>query len=134
MSSAETQSAWNLSQADIIQMAALSQRASTQFLKGNIQGSYFTTTELRTLLHTYLNAEEDKNLDLLEKNVARAWNLYLKVLKDNDLDEYDDIKFQVLKPRNTHAHFVKKYRRYIRELLGKYGFLFGEKEDSSKMF
>lgn len=128
------QSAWNLSQHDLFLMGDLWRAATYKFLKGEYQSSFFDTVEIRNLIHTDLDADEDEKLDKIESKVIIVYRLLQSqlALLDNEEDEEEDlrkIKLKLERLKNQHAYYVTKYRRTIREAMGKYGYLFSKKRD-----
>ncbi len=113
------QSAWNLSQADILLMSELWRKATTESLHGDAVSCYYTSKEIRLLIHTDLKQAEDRILDDLEKNIQED------MVKAAGGDRIS---------KNRIGNNLIKYRKYIREVLGKYGYLMTKKEDSSKLY
>jgi len=140
--------AWNLSQHDIALIGEFLTRASVYYRAGKIRDCFFDTEEIRGLIHTDLTRVEDQILDKLEDKIHSAYNLkikYLKKLSDDDEDfnsetdleltekEEAEYRARVKRLNNAHTFYIKKYRRAIRELLGKYGYLFSKKEDKEEL-
>lgn len=137
------QSAWNISQHLINQIAFLLQGSSLAYLSGQIHTAFFNTEEIRTLIHSFLSSDEEKTLDKLGSEIYRLHTIYNNIGRhlENQSPSYDedeeDRKKQILrfrKAKNFHAFKVKRYRRFINELLGKYGLGMASREDASKMF
>ena len=113
------QSAWNLSQADILLMSEFLRRAASQSLNGLIVDCYYTTKEIRFLIHTDLKKDEDTALDKLENDIQQRIGK-ARIGNPTAIKEL--------------GNYLIKYRKYIRELLGKYGYLMTKKEDSAKLY
>ena len=134
-------SAWNLSQHDIFLIGALSRQATSNYLRGNVQEAFFYTEEIRGLIHTDLKNEEDKILDKIEDKVTKyyllinKYNQKIDSLEEEDEDEEIVIKYKKIlkKYRDFHIYYIKRYRKSIREVLGKYGYLFSKKEDRENL-
>lgn len=121
--------AWNLSSHLIQQIGYLLQSASSHYRNGDFQNSFFDTQEVRLLIHNDLTSVEDKQLDKLETNIHKAVRLITKLNYESEGQDPRITKIKVV-----HTHYLNKYRKLISELLGKYGYGMGKKEDSSKMF
>jgi transcriptional regulator with XRE-family HTH domain len=131
------QSAWNLSQHDIFLMGNLWRMATSKYLRGDTHGAYFETVEIRNLLHTDLKSEEDSFLNEIEKRIDKVYVLILRIqrkLDEWEEDEAPDILLKKMKRLKVlHGSYVMKYRRAIREMMGKYGYLVAKKEDRTKL-
>ncbi len=112
-------SAWNLSQNDILLMAELWRKATRESLSGDPEGCFYTTKEIRFLIHTDLKDYEDEKLDELESEIQKL---------------IGEMRKGTANARSDLGEKLVTYKKYMRELLGKYGYLFSKKDDSSKMF
>ena len=133
------QSAWNLSQDEVMKIASLRYRAQSNFLRGELQKCYWHTSEIRELIHTDLQKDEDDILDNLEQkieiinNIRNVLKKQLDYLRDEEEDEniqeVEVLKKKFNKASTIHMNLIKKYRRRISEYLGKYGYLTTKKID-----
>lgn len=138
----ETQSAWNISQHLINHISLLLNGASLSYLGGQIQESYYNTEEIRTLISSFLSSGEEDKLDELGREICKLQRIYNQIGKrlesksGIDYDQEDKIndKTKYFKAKSLHVVKVKRYRRMINELLGKYGLGMQSKQDASKMF
>lgn len=128
------QSAWNLSQHIISQIGNLLLTASTKFRRGDIQGSYWDTEEIRILVHDDLNDEEISKLKEYETKIGRLYSVTKKNVGTNKEEINEDLKKEIGIAKYQHYQEVKNYRMYIMELLGKYGYSVSKKENAAKMF
>lgn len=133
------QSVFNLSSNDIYLLAEFGRKASFSYLKGHIQQSFFYTEELRGIVDYFLKEDESETLDKLEYKIS---TIYLKLQKLNSLLEenegedeeiYNLLKNKIKKLRNVHVIYVKFYRKFVRKVMSRYGLLFREKEDTTRI-
>lgn len=134
------QSAWNLSQHEIMQIGYLSSRATSLFLSGNLQDCFWNTQQIRHLIHTDLKEQQDKILNDIEKKINKIYNsmqIGLKIIanlqdeyEDEDLEQIKFLKLKLSKLKQAHLEQVTKYRLRIREYLGLYGYLISKKQDA----
>lgn len=134
-----TKSAYNLSENDIFLLGALGRRASNSYLRGQVQDSYFFTEELRYVVDYFLSQDEADQLDNLENKISKIYSLLKKsqrVLEDYEDDDEKTISFmeeKINKIKDLHSHYVKNYRKMMRKFMSRYGLLFKEKEDYTRI-
>lgn len=140
MNEEETEkSAYNLSGNDIYLLGAYSQRASSNFLRGEMQESFFYAMEMRHIVDYYLNKKDADALDTLEKRIFKVHKLLYKFkLKAEELDEDEDDderiwQLKIKRLKEMHMKLVQKYRLSVRKCLSKHGFLFKAKEDQTRI-
>lgn len=134
---ASEQAAWNLSSHDIMMMGSLWSMGTSKYLRGDIRGAFFDTSEIRNLIHNDLKADEDSNLDELTRRIDRVHRVLTrfqrKVEADEDEEDLMEVLNKITKLKEINGGLVNKYRRYLRELMGKYGYLMAKKEDETSI-
>ncbi len=104
-------SAWNLSQQVIFQIANLLQHASYHFVHGRLDKCYWSTREIRMLIHADLTVDEVKSLKTFERSINK--------------NKYN---------QNLSNYYLSEYREQVINMLSKYGYLVAKKQDATRMF
>ncbi len=112
------QVAWNLSQNDILLIGELWRKSTSEILSGFIAECYFTVNEVVILIYTDLKEPEDEKLEKMQKEIGGL------IPKSNS---------NVTTQQQLGAK-VQEYRKYVRVLLGNYGYLIAKKESSTAVF
>jgi len=133
------QSAWNLSQHDIIIIGSLSDRVNNELLKGNAQKGFWNLKRIKVLINNDLKLKEEEVLNNLGSKIdnyhiwiIRYSNLIFELedeYEDEDIDKVRKAKSKLNKLKHLHFAEVEKYELKIREYLGKYGYLMAKKPD-----
>ena len=133
----ENKSAYNLSENDIFLLGTYSKRASMNYLRGEVQETFYFTSEMRMIIDYFLNTDEAKELDELEKKIFKVHSLLSKLkykYNESEEDEEDKLlKKKIIRLREIHLSYVQQYRKVIRKWMAKYDFLFKQKEDHTRI-
>ncbi|MBS3099354.1 hypothetical protein J4462_04020 [Candidatus Pacearchaeota archaeon] len=113
---------WNLSQALIISISQLLDRASRLFLAGDLINSFWSYREAKFQMIPSLNEEERTNMNNLEDQ-------FLIKRKRTRLMTKEEYKRRL----NQASQIYETYRVNLMDLLKKYGFYISPKKDKTSI-
>lgn len=121
------QVAWNVAQHLINQIGNLLDYSSRYFIAGNYLKAFTTLKEIKKKIIASLDNNERKSFREKEDKILEKLNLYNKPL-ENELEAGKKSK-----ERYQLVNLLDDYTENIMEVLSKYGFGVGLKEDNTKM-
>lgn len=103
-----TKVAWNLSSNLIMEIGSLLQKATVRYLRGDIEGWFFCLKAIKMRIIQHLDKDEREDLKEKESSMAEQKNNSQELGK-----------------------LTEQYNTKIMDLLNRYGYLIGEKEDTT---
>lgn len=124
------QVAWNASQGLIMELSNRRSYANTFFINGNIKKAFNTLIAIKQSVIQSFDKDERVELKKIEDNFSKA-SIYLNKSCASSWNK--DIRETYLLSKRLSEKFYSKYNDKLMDLLENYGYLIGEKTDSSKM-
>ena len=131
---------WNLSGAIILQCSNLLNDVSQSQKKGNVWSSFYTLKVVRKLISFRFNKTERDDMKAKEKVLTNCYYHVDQIKNLNSSQNYNrfrnQVKVKIFKEYLTkHKPFslIDEYQETLMDLMNKYGFMFGDKKNSSKV-
>jgi hypothetical protein len=121
--------AWNLSQALIMEISNLLQRANNHYLKGELDKAFYCLKAIKFRIIQDLNPEERKVLSDLEDTYSQLIHALAEFTSspNNAKNNMPENVIKISKQKGPEGY--EKYNETLMDLLGKYGYTISKKED-----